>query len=243
MPSYDYVCPEGHVFDGIYAYEEKVVRCRGCFNEPGITDGFNELQLRMARVYIFSLLTSTTVLRGQTIAYRVLLAMPSWMRRNANPLQIVVHRDPVTGRYRFPAHKDAPCPAGFEKVQIDSVWKARQVERAVQFQDRLKAQENIAKERLALDAIQKPGEADLKRALSGEKFAVPGRDGKVEYTDISTPFGKALAHLALDNLQKKREARSNIIQVPDEGFDALSYDRSNREGHADATTNWKTVRE
>lgn len=211
--------------------------------EPGITDGFSELQLRMAKAFFLSVL-SAPCLPGEAV--RCLLAMPSWMTKRQTSLNIVVQRNPKTGEYRFPGRADAPCPPGFTPVHVDSVQKARKVEADIRKQDQQKAAEFAYRKLAQKDHMLSRNANDLREALRTGEYEIPDPSDltgqrKKKIKGI-TPQGRELIAAGLDHIEEARKEGVKIIE-PDVGFEALSYDRSNREPYRDAATNWKAVKD
>lgn len=238
MPTWDYLCVEGHVFDGLYKFEEKVVDCRGCNGGVSISTKYSPISISLITNLIRKVkgrlewkdheieFIRSFVFLPKGKARRILLAMPSWMAKNANSLRIVVHRDPRTGEYSFPAHVNALLRPGMERVEINNLHQARQVEKSVSLRETAKAVENFHNQREYYNNMR----------LAGEKEVLAARPKMSQY-------GKEFADITLQKNHEREARRSTIVPGIDAGFDALSYDRSNREGYRDKETGWKTVRE
>jgi hypothetical protein len=171
--------------------------------------------------------------------------MPSWATKRSTSLKIVVHRD-RQGNYRFPAHVDAPVPQGFERLEVDSVAKARKVEREIRRQEEAKAADFAHRRLLRQEASLSQNESDLKAALRGEVFEVPNKKGEMVKQKGLSPLGKELVGKGLELIRKKREegvSSKLITQAGNIGFEVLSYDSSNREAHRSEQTNWKAVKD
>lgn len=229
--------------------------CRGCLGEPGIADGFTELQLRMAKAFARQTLTAGYLAEigagfdywenGVTgWAFRALLAMPSWMTHRQTSLKIVVHRDPKTGEYRFPGRSDAPCPKGFQPIEITSIQQARKIENDIRKQDSQRAAEAAYNNLARVDHNLAANAHDLREALRTDEYQVPDPKDPTKTIRVKgiTAQGKELIAAGLDHIKEAREKPMKTIQ-PEVGFEALNYDQSNREPYRDAATNWKQVKD
>ena len=238
MPTWDYVCRKGHVFDGLYKFEEKVVDCQVCKGGVSISTRYSPRSIALITKLIAKVhgIVSWRDVKNDFIrsvaslpngkAMRILLSMPSWMTKNANSLRITVHRDPQTGEYSFPAHVNAPLRPGMEKVEITNIHQARQVEKSVSLRETAKAVENFHNQREYYNNMRSAGEKEVLAARSK-----------------MSQYGKEFADITLQKNHEREARKSTIVPGIDAGFDALSYDLSNREGHRDEATGWKTVRE
>jgi hypothetical protein len=150
------------------------------------------------------------------LGFKTLLAAPSWNMGNANRLGIVVHKDPRTGKYRFPPRADAPVPPGFEKVEVDNMGHARRVEREMAEIARKDLSEKVEGRRVVHDAMHANGVRELSEMKGG--FSNRGR---------------RFADYAIQETTRKQLAKPTRVTAPDVGFDALNYNKSNREGHRD----------
>lgn len=222
MPMYDYVCPKGHAFESIETTDTKFLVCQVCTGRIG-----NAKYSRQSWAMIHA--AKNTVPRvfaisspRELFAYRVQLSTPTWKVRTANPLKMTVHRDPETGEYRFPAHRDAPMPAGMERIDIDSAQQARKIEKDVREREEAKGREAQYREQDHFDGMRRQGEADI-RAQMGD----------------FSQAGQAFAEQAMLR-NRVIEGDRKVDFTTDVGFDVLNNDRSNREPHADEETDWKT---
>lgn len=161
---------------------------------------------------------------GRLKGIRVLLKAPSWRVGNANRLNMVVHQNEA-GDYSFPGNPNAPTAEGYERVEITDVSHARRIEKEVTHRDDLKAQEHQYQTTQHYDALRKKEQGDL-RAMMGD----------------FSPKGKAFAEAALKDQSDRSQERSAKPKKTGECyFEALSYDKSNREPHRDSSTDWKGV--
>lgn len=221
MPMYDYVCTKGHVFEALAGVGEETRPCAVCAggkeaHSRDYPPSAVEAAFKMAHD-----LGARGVEDG--VGHRVLLAPPASLARKANPLGIVVHRDVVTGEYRFPGHANAPVPAGCERVEVTSTSQARAIEKQVAERESAKERENRYRQEAHFSQVRK-AEADDLRSKMGD------------FSEV----GKKLAAAALEMAQEREKNRQRPVgHGINAGFEALSYDRSNREAHADATTGWK----
>jgi putative FmdB family regulatory protein len=223
MPTYDYVCNKGHVFDAIANIDDTVITCPACAGES--TTGMAEpgdyapMALEAAR----DAKGDATIPEGK--AKRVLLAMPAWAKRSKTHLGITVHRDVRTGEYRYPATADSPMPPGFEKIEIQDVHQARKIEREERVRAESEAALNQAAARAAADEQRREGEAELKARLGS-----------------MSPRGQAFALAAMERNRQREAEKSHRVESHDGGFNVLNYDKSNREVHSDESTGWKGVK-
>lgn len=238
MPTWDYLCTRGHVFDGLYKFEEKVVDCLVCNGETGISTKYPPRTISLITTLIAKVhgiigwrededeFIRSFVLLPVGKARRILLSMPSWMAKNANSLRIVVHRDPRTSEFSFPANTNSPIPPGMERVEITNIHQARKVEKAVSLQETAKASENFHRQREYYNSMRAEGKKEILAAIPK-----------------MSQYGREFADITLQRNHELEARKSTIVPGIDAGFNALSYDLSNREGHSDEATKWKTVRE
>lgn len=130
---------------------------------------------------------------------------------------VVIHRD-AQGNIRYPAHSEAPVPAGFQKVELRTVAEVRRFESEVNMVERVKADQSLSQR---------------ERAFS-EKQAEARRDLRSRMAHMSE-FGKDFARHAMENTNQRRPKSRDV------GFhvDVFSNNSSNRETHRDALTDWK----
>ncbi len=224
MPMYDYVCPKGHAFDSLERFNVESIPCAVCRGKE-LNGRYSEVSWSVVESIRWELSVMYSMNPPYVLmAWKTQLSMPSWKVRNANPLKMTVHRDPQTGEYRFPGHRDAPMPSGMERIDIDTAQQARKIEKVVCEREEAKGREAKYREQDHFDRMRRDGEADI-RAQMGD-FSQAGR---------------AFAEQAMLR-NRKIEADRTPKFTTDVGFDVLSNDRSNRESHADEETGWKTQR-
>ena len=157
-------------------------------------------------------------------AYKVILKAPAYRQGNANRLNMVVHQNEA-GEYSFPGDPKAPTAEGFQRVEISDVSHARRIEQDMSRREHVKAQEHQHETSQYYDAVRKREQDDL-RSIMGD----------------FSPKGKRFAEAALKDQANKSQERS---AKPTKGgacyFEALSFDKTNREPHRDANTDWKGV--
>ena len=159
------------------------------------------------------------------VAYRVLLRAPAWRVGNANRLNMVVHQNEA-GEYSFPGDPKASTAEGFERVEITDVSHARRIEKDMSDREHVKAQEHQHETSQYYDAVRKREQDDL-RSIIGD----------------FSPKGKQFAEAALkDQANKSQERSAKPTKQSACYFEALSFDKSNREPHRDANTDWKGVK-
>lgn len=235
---YDWVCSQGHVYEALAPMGVTEMDCAYCdYGEhmgksPDLSI-YTTAALEIAKRKAEELYDSEQDIdnNGNFVfpsykAHRVLLATPAWNRRNANSLKIVVHRDPITGQYNFPAHPNAPVPYGYEKVDVTDMHHARAIERQVEAQEAAKEADYIAAQRESKERYRKSLEDDL-RAKMGDMSAK----------------GKEFAEYAIKQEREKIQEKSTRVKSVNAGFEALAYDRSNRQEYRDKETDWKKRQE
>lgn len=140
---------------------------------------------------------------------------------------IVVFKS-ADGRYRFPGRADAKVPKGYEKVELTNRRQVERFEREINQRERAEYQ-SVQQEQLAREAPQ--------RELMAEANAQLQRLSRT-----FTPAGKeAVAYL----LEKQRAEQSAPRPSFDPGFhvEIMHNNQSNRDGHNDDRTGWRTIRE
>ncbi len=157
-------------------------------------------------------------------ASKVFLKAPAYRRGNANRLNMVVHQNEA-GEYSFPGDPKAPTAEGFERVEIADVSHARRIEKDMTDREHLKTQEHQHETSQYYDAVRKQEQDDL-RSIMGD----------------FSPKGKQFAEAALmDQANKSQERSAKPTKESACYFEALSMDKTNREPHRDANTDWKGV--
>lgn len=235
---YDWVCSKGHVYEALGHMDVTEEDCKYCeygelyYHTPDLSI-YSTAALEIAKRKSEQLYDEEQDIDGNGNfvypsykAHRILLATPAWNRRDANSLKIVVHRDPQTGDYSFPGHRDAPVPYGYERVDVTDIHHARNIERFVESQEAAKEAANIAAQREAKERYRKTLEDDL-RAKMG---------------DMSSK-GREFAEYAIKKERERVEQKSTRVKSANAGFEALAYTKSNRSEYRDKQTDWKKVQE
>jgi hypothetical protein len=134
---------------------------------------------------------------------------------------VVIHKD-AQGNVRFPGSANAPCPPGFQRVELTNVSQIRKLEREVNAKELSRAEGNRQAQK-----AQSEGERMARR----EKFK--------EIVRNFSPKGKRFA----EDMMKVRDQRQGRLdkRITDMGFhvEAFSQNSSNREAHNDAVTGWR----
>ena len=130
---------------------------------------------------------------------------------------VVVHRD-AEGNIRYPAHVDAPVPAGFQKVELRTIGEIRNFEAEVNLRERAKADQHLSRR-----------ERDFSEAQSHRRRELRSR------MEHMSPFGADFARLAMERGNNRSSAPRDV------GFhiDVFSNNSSNREAYRDAKTEWR----
>jgi hypothetical protein len=159
-------------------------------------------------------------------AIRILLASPSWRTRSANPIKIVVDRDPTTGDYAIPGSIHAPHRPGLERIELNNVYDARKVEKLIGERQQAIANDHLYRQREFYDNKRREGERELREILP--TFSCKGRE---------------FAEAAIARNEQIYQNKSRVAPAVNSHFEALAFDRSNREAHRSEATGWKAVRE
>lgn len=144
---------------------------------------------------------------------------PEWAQR-FDP--IVIHRS-ADGKYRFPMAADAPVPEGYQKVELTTRRQVEAIEREVNQRERIQFQEHAHRQREASNEFWRRQNAELR-----------------ERAKSFSPEGQA----AVEYLLEKQAREDRGLPNYDPGFhvEIMHNYSSNREGHDDARTGWKTIR-
>lgn len=134
---------------------------------------------------------------------------------------VVIHKD-ANGKIRFPGSSDAPCPPGFQRVELTTVSQVRQLEREVNRKELSNAENNRFAQRAVSQAEAKERREKFREVVQG--FSPRGRK-----------FAEAI--MTAKDRHKGRLDRP----ITDMGFrvDAFSSDSSNRERYSDSRTGWR----
>ena len=229
MIMYDWVCSMGHVVEAMGPMGENTRACDHC--AVGFTDRveavYSKASLEIAQRKSHKLMLEEGVDNFPScVAHRILLATPSWHQKDANSLKMVVHRDPQTGEYRHPGHRDAPVTVGYEKVEVLDMHHARRIEREINAKELVKENDNLCASREHFEKQRSAGEADIRAKMAD-----------------FTPQGRAFAELSFTKNRIRREEQRTSGQGANAGFEALSYDKTNRQEHRDEKSNWNKVQE
>ena len=198
--AYDFKCPEGHVTEHFLNEFVDKVECghTNLYRESNEGDGVCRLEGEYSPSFWYSSSTN-----------------------NAQRLPpTVVHRDVITGEYRFPGVADAPVPAGCERIELDTNG-VRRLEHTINAKDAAKAEKFHDARAKFLDGQL----AENRRVMEAEllpKFSQRGR----EFYDKMRAASEA----------KQKAGRRKI--TPEFYVEALSMDSSNRTGYRDARNDW-----
>ena len=135
---------------------------------------------------------------------------------------IVVHQA-ADGSYRFPMAADAPVPPGYQKVELTTRRQVEALEHSVNARERREFEKH----------------AERQRAASNEFWSRQNAELRARAKNFS-PEGRA----AVEYLIERQAREDRVPSAPDPGFhvEIMHYNSSNREGHDDARTHWKTVK-
>ena len=134
---------------------------------------------------------------------------------------VVVHKD-ANGKIRFPGSADAPCPPGFQRVELTTTAEVRRFEREVNAKEREKAGQNHASQAF-ISASER-------------------RDRREKFIELKKTFSKRGQQFA-DAMMKARDMHRSRLERPvgDPNFhvEAFSQNSSNREQYNDRATGWR----
>lgn len=130
---------------------------------------------------------------------------------------IIVHVS-ANGKYRFPAHPNAPIPKGFERCELRSIREVERFERDVNTQLRAEAARHNENEERAFSEVQSKMRGELRQAMQH-----------------MSPAGRDFAEFAMRHNNERKRKSCEV------GFHCqiLHFDQSNRDVYRDAETNWK----
>jgi hypothetical protein len=132
---------------------------------------------------------------------------------------IVVHQAP-DGSYSFPASVDAPVRPGYVKVEIRTLREADRITREVNSREDAAIRQQHHVEQAQREAKRSEYRAQLDRAK--ERFS---------------PKGREFAEKMREYVNSKRRPGPGSANFH---IDVFANDRSNREVHRDARTDWKS---
>jgi|TARA_B100000949_G_scaffold81226_1_gene72624 hypothetical protein len=219
MPTYDFACARGHVFDGIYAQDETLIPCRSCRGEASISDFYPETSVSLAG------LAGEEAPPG--MAVRVLLEAPAWKRGNAQGIDpIVVHED-RQGNIRFPGTTSSIPPNGYARRELRTIPEALKFEQQYRNLEDNKQQIKVAAEAEQFARASRTSRSDLKQAMK-----------------TMSPRGRAFASATMRDMDKRAvERAAKSKRSSDFKIQVLHQDRSSREPWVDQTTGWKRGRD
>ena len=191
MPIYEYQCKDGHLTEEIL-FPREYTRTRLCSEK--------DCEHKAERIF-----HSTREERWR-------------MAQKSHP--VVIHRD-KNGNVRYPAHADAPLPAGFEKVEMHTLGEIHRFEQAEN------AKLSVESERFE-EARYEQSEAQRKErhaALRAEMGKMPA-------------YGRDFARVAMEHAMKSGPRNT------DPGFhvEIAHYDQRERGEYRDERTGWKGER-
>lgn len=233
MPIYDYVCSQGHLFDGLYPEEARIVDCRMCFGGAGISDGYPRAMQAMAlsgelkRGALYDSLFGDLAQLAEGKAVRVLLQAPAWKCGKAQAFDpIVIHED-RQGNIRFPGNVSAQPPNGFQRRELKTIPEALGFERKFRDQEDSRQRDKVAREDAYYAGARKANRADLRQAMK-----------------TMSPRGRAFAERTMSQMdQKHAERLVKSRRSTDFNIQVLHQDRTNREPWIDEATGWKRGRD
>jgi len=146
------------------------------------------------------------------------------------------------GTYSFPASDTAQTPAGYQRLEISTRRQAERLTKDVNAQ--LRAEKaNIGPTPLDSDGS---GLHNLRKLARGERVTIPDHDAhgnlilrELDGSQMRGEFKEYVAQLS------ERMAANRYTPSYDPGFhvDILENDSSNRLGHDDARSGWRTRRD
>lgn len=127
---------------------------------------------------------------------------------------VVIHKD-AQGNIRFPAHKDAPLPPGFQRVELTDVYQVRNLEKEVNRGDREKAERFRISRQTLTDGQLKENRRVMDNIVKG--FSPRGR----KFYD------------AMRRMSERKQQLGPKQTNPEFVVDAFSRDASNRDDYYD----------
>lgn len=146
------------------------------------------------------------------------------------------------GTYSFPANADAKTPEGYQRMEIST---RRQAERLTKEVNRQLREEKASIGPTPLDS-DGSGVQRLRDLARGGRATIPDHDAhgnlvlrELNGAEMRPEFREYVAQLA------DRMSQPKYASTYDPGFhiDILEHDSSNRLGHDDPSTGWRTRRE
>lgn len=154
---------------------------------------------------------------------------------------IIVFKRP-DGTYSFPAADTAPTPSGSQRIEITTRRQAERLTKDVNLQLRHE-KDSIGPTPLDSDGS---GIQNLRRLARGERVTIPDHDAhgnlimrELDGSQMRSEFKEYVAQLS------ERMSATQYTPSYDPGFhiDILENDSSNRLGHDDASSGWRTRRD
>lgn len=134
---------------------------------------------------------------------------------------VVIHKD-AHGKMRFPGSADAPCPPGFQRVELTTLSQVRALEREVNTSERSKSEFNRQAQR------------HVSQVEAKER-----RDKFLELSRNFSPRGKKFRDTIMEAKDIRQGRLDRPVGEPNFHVDAFSFDSSNRERHSDQRTGWR----
>lgn len=134
---------------------------------------------------------------------------------------IVVHYDPSTQTYRFPAATDARVPNGFERRELRNFSEVRRFQKHWNTLERKRVERAVTSDLMRIDAINAQNRSELRAAMRH-----------------MSPQMRDFAQFCMD----RNDATRPRMFDPGVMIEAMEYDRSNRDPHCDARTGWRDRR-
>lgn len=130
---------------------------------------------------------------------------------------IVLHKKP-DGTYSVPAHRDAPVPSGYERVELRNAADVRAAEKSMEREEYAKWEAKAEREGRFFSERERMMRSELRDKM--RHMSQAGRDF-------------ALHAMRQNDNRERAKFQSNVY------FDAFANDSSNRDAHRDETTGWR----
>lgn len=196
MPMYDFECPKGHKTEHFLSKYADNTEC-------GYVQGKRKPCKEVAD-------------HRPTFWYTSALG-----RKAQGFVPVVIHVD-AEGNVRLPAHKDAPMPPGFKKVELSDITAIRKFENKMNKVERGKMEDHQRNQTRSMNA----------------QFA-ENRGAMAEMVKRFSPKGQKF-YEAMRAVSEKKQAEFAKRGIKDPNFhiEAFSQDATNREAYSDARNDW-----
>jgi len=164
---------------------------------------------------------------------------------NANHFDPVVIHEGPNGRIRFPAHANAPIPAGFHKKELTTIGEVRRFQRRVNQIEDSKIRQQIEHECEVLETQESANRSDLFNMMRNggfveyPKFNDRGQVVGMERREVHfSEKMKAFAQVAMNrnNSIRPRSQSANFTIEP------FEMDQSNRDAYRDERDGFRSKR-